>query len=248
MVSSDYSMGNLTEEPVSNSTFLNKFYTDDLYTFSISETSSINLNLHHISVGDDADLTLYQDSNGNGVFDKNDELLASSQSGSNLDESINYLANPGDYIAVVKRYAPGSQGHLDYELDLSATPTLPLPDQAPNLLSREVNLGNLSDEITRSGWVGNTNTSDTYEFSLGDGGVNISLSGLSSDADADMRLIEDYNGNNIIDLDEVLASSINGGSESELISGIESSGDYFLQVYQYSGDTNYQLTFDHYLV
>ncbi len=246
MVSSDYSMGNLTEEPVSNSTFLNKFYTDDLYTFSISETSSINLNLHHISVGDDADLSLYQDSNGNGLFDENDELLASSDLGGDADESINYLADPGDYIAVVKRYDLGSQGHLDYELDLSATSTLPLPDQAPNLLSREVNLGILSGETTSLDWVGNTDTSDTYAFSLGEGGVNISLSELSSDAD--MRLIEDYNGNNIIDLDEVLASSINGGSESESISGIEDPGDYFLQVYQYSGDTNYQLTFDHYLV
>ncbi len=243
MVSSDYSMGYLTEEPVSNSTFLDELYTDDLYTFSISETSSINLNLHNISVGDDADLTLYQDSNDNGVFDENDELLASSELGGNADESINYLADPGDYIAVVKRYDLGSQGHLDYELDLSATQ----PGQAPNLLSEEVNLDILSGETTRLDWVGNTDTSDIYAFSLGQGGVNISLSGLSSDADADMRLIEDYNGNNIIDIDdEVLASSTNFGSESELISVFQDPGDYFLQVYQYSGDTDYQLTFEHY--
>ena len=68
---------------------------------------------------------------------------------------------------------------------------------------------------------------------------------MSSDADADMRVIEDYNGNNIIDLNEIIDSSINGGSESELISGIEGPGDYFLQVYQHSGNTDYQLTFDY---
>jgi hypothetical protein len=75
-------------------------------------------------------------------------------------------------------------------------------------------------------------------------GVNLSISGLSSDAD--IRLIQDTNNNRIVDAGEVIRTSSNGGSSIDQISAIEQSGNYFVQVYQFSGETNYQLTFDHY--
>jgi hypothetical protein len=89
MATGNYSVGDLTNIPYSNSTYLNDYWTDDVYTFSIDETSSINLNLHNITAGDDADLYLYEDTNGNGIFDTGiDQQAESSTLGSNSDDSV----------------------------------------------------------------------------------------------------------------------------------------------------------------
>lgn len=239
---SNYDLGALTSSSSSiNSYSVTSSAPTDVFEFSISSTSKINLSLHDITTGDDADLRLYQDSNFNGLFDSSDLLVASSRRGSNLDDSINYQASGGTYFAQVERYAPGSSGSVFYDLDLSAT-SLYSPS---NLLPNEVQVGDLASDRTYSGRVNNTDTSNVYSFSLGFyEGVNISLTGLS--ADADIRLIQDTNGNDIVDTGEVVGSSSRGGTLSDLISGTDLSGNYLLQVYQYSGNTNYQVTFDHY--
>ena len=240
--------------PYSNSNYLNEDVTERVYSFIVNDRSSINLNLHDITSGDDADLYLYRD-DGDGVFEVNqDQELKRSRRSYNYDDSINYLAESGTYFARVERYA-SSQGRLDYELDLSATPDTPYPAddpaQVPNLLPREVDVGRLfssgSGPQTFSESVGDTDTVDTYTFSLpvlGSGAihlVDIRLDNLNSDAD--MRLIEDYNSNGIVDQGEVFDFSVNSGTAPESMTVGLTGGDYFLQVYQYSGDTSYQLTF-----
>jgi hypothetical protein len=257
MVTSNYSIGNLTSTPSSQSTYLSDCYTDDVYSFNISNTSSINLNLHNISAGDNADLFLYADSNGNGMFDEYDQQLQYSNLGGNSDDSINYLASAGTYFAQVVRDAPVSEGSLDYQLDLSATPDSPYPadTEPPNLLPTEVmvgdnSFGTLFEDKTFYGSVGDTNTADTYffhllrpsGFSFGSDTASITLSGLSSDAD--IRLIQDINENRIVDPGEVIASSTNGSTTDEFIANI-GAGNYYLQIYQYSGNTNYTLNFDY---
>lgn len=258
MVTSNYSIGNLTSTPSSNSTFLSDYYTDDVYSFSISDTSSINLNLHNISFGDDANLYLYADSNNNGELDECDQQIASSSRGDNSDDSINYLASAGNYLAQVVRNAPDSEGSLDYVLDLSATPDFPYPPagtEPPNLLPMEVRVGDdsfstLLEDKTFYGSVGDSNTADTYffylarpsGFHLGSDTASITLSGLSSDAD--IRLINDADEDRIVDAGEVVASSTNGDTANEFIANI-GAGNYFLQVYQYTGSTNYTLNFDY---
>lgn len=247
MATYNYSVGNLSSTPYSNSTFLNDYLTDHVYTFNISQTSSINMNLHNISAGDDADLYLYADTNNNGSLDLDgsDLQLQSSRLGSNSDDSINYLASEGTYFARVEYYAPGSVDSLNYELDLSATQQYPLPaDTAPpNLLPLEVDGGVLShgDVFTYNDFVGDTDTSDIYRFSLNSySNVNISLTGLSSDAD--IRLIQDFNNNDIVDSGEVQLSSTGGSTSEENISfNLHGGNAFYVQVYQYSGDTSYQL-------
>lgn len=238
----DYDLGSLGSTPTQRSTFLqDNVYENDVYEFDISGTRNINLSLNNISNGDDADLELYRDSNGNGVLDSSDEYVTGSYRGGNSDDSINYRASSGTYFARVDYYDWGSEGRLDYDLDLSATSTR----TASNTVAVESDLGNLSGDTSRSGWVGNSDTTDTYEFDLGlYEGVDISLSGLSSDAD--IRLIQDRNNNGVVDNGEVIRTSTLGGSANELISGIDNSGTYQLQVYQYSGNTSYQVNFDQY--
>jgi hypothetical protein len=238
----NYNLGVLNSTPVQRNDFLQSgTFENDSYRFDIFGTANINLSLNNISAGDDADLHLYRDSNGNGLLDTTDQLVWSSTNSSNGDDSINYRATSGTYFARVNLYNGGSDGRLTYDLDLSATAT----GQASNLLPIERQFGNLYGDVTFFNRVDNTDTTDTFAFSLGlYEGVNLRLSGLSSDAD--IRLIKDSNNNRIVDAGEVLRTSTLGGTSVDQISSINDSGNYFVQVYQYIGETNYQLTFDHY--
>lgn len=88
--------------------------------------------------------------------------------------------------------------------------------------------------------MGSTDTADFYRFTLSsDRTVGTFLSGLS--ADADVQLIQDLNNNGIVDVGEVLGRSIRAGAASEAIFTNLTAGTYFVQVYPYSGNTNYTL-------
>ncbi|MDZ8035743.1 pre-peptidase C-terminal domain-containing protein [Nostoc sp. DedSLP04] len=235
-------IGVLPATPVTRNDFnLNVLDSTDVFEFRIDTTQNINLSLTNISAGDDADLRLYQD-NGNGFFDTGDQLVDSSRRGSNQDDFLNRRADAGTYFAEVSRFSTSS-GDVSYNLALSAT-TPNSTSGFSNLLPREFALGDLSGDVTRFGTISNTNTTDTYEFSLGlFEGVDITLSGLQSDAD--IRLIADYNNNRIVDAGEEVARSTSGGITSEVISNTNLSGNYFLQVNQFSSiQTAYTLTFD----
>lgn len=257
---STFNLGSLSSTPRSynNSTVTTSDPTD-IYRFNITGTRNINLSLNEISFADDADLYLYQDSNGNGRLDRNsDRLVGSSRDSSNNDDAINVRANTGTYFAVVERFAPGSSGSVTYDLDLSATP--PAPTSSPsNLLPQEVRVGDdswssLNQDKTFSGSIGGSNTVDTYffylarpsGFHLGSDTASITLSGLSNDpnVDIDIRLINDANENRIVDEGEVVASSTRGSSTDEFIGNI-GAGNYYLQVYQFSGNSDYTLSFDY---
>ncbi|MBD2449119.1 pre-peptidase C-terminal domain-containing protein [Nostoc sp. FACHB-152] len=242
MVTSTYTVGSLGETPVERSNYLGNYFTQDVYNFSTSGTNSINLSLHNITVGDDADLKLYQDVNSDGSLDSSDTLILSSSRGSNLDDAINYVGSAGSYLAVVDKYLVSDNDGLNYELDLSATPQFPYYTSAPNLLPKEIELGTISTS-NQTGSLGDNNTVDTYFFSVSSIDsleLNASLTGLTGDAD--IRLIQDNNGNQIVDSDEILAYSRLGSSSSESLNYGVNSGDYFVQVYQYSGSTDYNLS------
>jgi hypothetical protein len=90
--------------------------------------------------------------------------------------------------------------------------------------------------------VGSSDTSDLYSFSLASTqDVNQALTGLSSDAD--VRLYQDANNNGVIDSgDPLIGSSTYGSNHDEAINaGSQAAGNYLVQVYQYSGDTKYDL-------
>ena len=240
-LSTNYDVGTLSSTPTSRNNFhLSATDPTDVFEFDLTGTRTINLSLTGITAGDDADLRLYRD-NGNGVFDAGDTLVQSSLNGGNNDDIINYRGTAGTYFAEVSRFAPGSTGSVNYDLNMSAT-----FGRASNLLAGEVVVGDITAFTPNQfGSVSSSDTTDTYAFSLGlFEGVNIELRGLTSDAD--LRLIRDANGNGVVDAGDVITSSTGAGSSNEQINNINLSGDYFVQVYQYSGSTNYTLDFDHF--
>jgi hypothetical protein len=97
------------------------------------------------------------------------------------------------------------------------------------IFSRSQSIGGLNDR------------SDVYLFGLGASGVySASLSGLS--ADADVRIIQDRNGNGQIDTGEILAWNWERGTKAESLEVFLNAGGYFLEVRSYDDQlTNYQL-------
>ncbi|UBF25607.1 pre-peptidase C-terminal domain-containing protein [Kovacikia minuta CCNUW1] len=213
---------------VSTSGFVGASDLQDIYRFQLNATSHLDLNLTGLSA--DADLYLIQDINNNGAIDANDVISSSTAIG-NSSESISIAGlSAGSYFVGVVRYS----GFTNYNLTLTA-------DAAGDTLYTARDIGSLSGTRDFSDFVSNADYNDYYQFSLNNtSNFSANLSGLS--ADADLYLIRDFNGNGNIDAGEILAASAVSGSVSESITynGL-ASGNYTVLVYQYSGNTNYNL-------
>jgi len=241
----NYNLGSIDSQPAEQATFLiDDQYENDVYEFTTGTTSNINISLNNISEGDDADLRLYSDSNQNGILDSSDLEINSSLNFSNDDESINYQASAGTYFARVNYFDGGDDGRIDYEIDLASDITGQVGVGSSTIATnRDFGISLFGEAAAvETGSISNSNTSDTYGVSVVNGEtIDITLDGLSSDAD--LRVIQDHNQNNIVDTGEVYASSLAGGTSSETIS-LSEEGDYFVEVFQFSGSTDYTLQFD----
>jgi hypothetical protein len=92
-------------------------------------------------------------------------------------------------------------------LSASSLPSLSQSD-AGNSLATATNLGTLKGTQVISGWVDSLDISDIYRFSLTSSrSINLTLSGMSSDAD--IRLIRDVNNNGVIDSGDVRLCCMN---------------------------------------
>lgn len=233
----DIDLGTLNVIPVGDLNNLQGVGSTWGATFSLASTSNLNvfLDVDPQSEGADANLRVYQDTNNNGEFDSSiDRLIGSSTLSGDSDDSINLESvAAGNYIVEAYLYS-GDNTNISLSLS-TADPS--------NVLPNEVEVGTLNGIQTFSGFVGSTDTADVYHFSLGTA-IDFSLSLTNLSADADVRLIQDTNSNGTVDVDlgEVIASSTFGSTTSDEISASLAPGEnYFVQVYQYSGDTNYTL-------
>ena len=215
--------------------------------FDISSSRYVHITLAHLNAGNDGNLKLYLD-NGNSIFDNGDTLVSSPTFGKGNDESIDYKAQAGTYFVEVSRNKyTNNNDPLLYSLKMSATL---INNRVSNLVVGEFVVGDItSNTPIKAGYlgIGDEDTTDTYAFSLETyEGVNISLSGL--DSDANLRLIRDTNNNGIVDSGEVVDGSYTFGASDEQINNITLSGPYFLQVFQglYGWPTPYTLEFDHF--
>ncbi|MGB3240850.1 MAG: vanadium-dependent haloperoxidase [Geitlerinemataceae cyanobacterium] len=91
----------------------------DVYSFQLNTTSNFILGLENISANIDVDLI--GDFNNNGIFDADDELIASSVNTGTAAEEFDILLNAGLYFVNVKQI----DGDTSYDLSLSATATEP---------------------------------------------------------------------------------------------------------------------------
>jgi subtilisin family serine protease len=102
-------------------------------------------------------------------------------------------------------------------------------------------VGVQNGNINLTEFVGTVDTDDFYRFELGTkSNFSLLLDGLS--ADADVELIQDKNLNGAFDLGEFVNFSFNSGTLPDTIYIPNlAPGTYYVQVYSYSGSTNYNL-------
>jgi len=149
------------------------------------------------------------------------------------------------HIGVLPSFGSSSEltGSLERGSKLFRSSSIAVPTVSPdpgNTLETAYNIGILSDTHTFTDVVSSSDTNDFYRFSLDStSNLNLSLTDLSSDAD--VRLIQDVNGNGIVDDGDEIVHSAWSGSNDESINHSLTTGTYFAQVYQYSGDTSYTL-------
>lgn len=229
-----FNLGNPAAATVVYSNSVSAFDTIDTFKFTLGDNRNLNLSLTGLS--NNADIKL---------LDSAGLEIASSNNIGTLDDFINLGGRPaGTYFAQVTSVNGVS---TNYTLGVSTNDRTNASsnNRASNLLPIENEVGNLNGSVSFSGInLGNNDTSDVIHFSVL--GVNktlqVLLDGLS--ADADIRIIQDKNSNRVFDsADNLVASGINGGALPEQFNvTLPNSGDYFAQIYQFSGETNYNLT------
>lgn len=113
------------------------------------------------------------------------------------------------------------------------------PEDSP--LSQATNLGTLGT-VTISDFVGDLEPENIYRFDLDiDSDLDILVSGLN--ADADLALFTDIDNDQKLDVNEIIMTSQEPYNFSESLSlNALLSGTYYVVVYQYEGDTSYDLT------
>ena len=110
-----------------------------------------------------------------------------------------------------------------------------------NQLSQARDLGVLSSTQTIADSVSNARPDNIYRFTLpATNDFKLTVSGFS--ADVDVAVIKDINGDNSIDVTDIIASSQESGLSPESIDLKNlAAGTYFVRVYQNQGNTNFTL-------
>jgi Bacterial pre-peptidase C-terminal domain len=193
----------------------------NVYDFTLTTTTTLSATLS--GIGGDADIYLYQA--GSAI------PLRASLSSSNQESFTIAGLNPGAYYVEVVQFGSSS---TSYNLTLTA-------DAAGNSLATARNLGALNTSSLRD-FVGSDDLQDLYRFQLTGDSNNLTVTLSNLTADADLYLIRDANDNGTIDFGETLASSFRGGSADDSINLQNlAAGTYYLQVVQFTGNTNYLL-------
>lgn len=194
----------------------------DIYNFTLGEESTFSLTLDELS--------------GNAnvmVLDENGDRVFSSFNSGRQAENITGNLAAGNYSAEI---FPVGNAKAKYFLSMDAQPI-----QGPGLgetpeTAFDLNIGTAVTE--RVGDVkddGSRNTQDYHKIILSERSeLNLNLDNLQKNAD--LKLVDS-------DGSTVIASSTNGGKDSEVISQVLDAGEYYALVdIQSSGATKYKLT------
>jgi hypothetical protein len=190
-------------------------------------------------------LSLFRDSNANGVLDNGDFPAVQISDGSSdindANEFINRNLSQGTYFARALGF--------DFEpISYNFTISRATSGGANPLAGKEIPLGTIAQDLRRAGSVSDADTADNFAFTLdGSSSLNINVKELGNKkGNANIRVVQDLNGNGSVDGNEVLVkgtSTLKGNLDT--ITGLKEAGDYILQVCQSKGSTRFEVNFDH---
>lgn len=209
----------ITPSPQTLNDWVGSKDTNDYYRFSLSSHSSFYLGLNNLTANADVQL-----------LSSNGTVIASSTNSDTTAESISTNLDAGTYYI---RVFPYSNANTYYNLTV-ATPA----DYAGNAPSNARSIPVSSSTNTYTDFIGTADLSDYYGFTLSNtSNLQLSLNGLSADADVQLLRLN-TNGTTT-----QVAGSASSGTMAEAINiNNLAAGNYLAYVYQYSGDTFYNLS------
>ncbi len=217
----------------------------DTYAF---ETGSITTNVamssrsteDSPSARTDIALVVFQDNDQNGILNIGDTVVPGGNAGGGgIFQSLNVNLSKGHYITRLT-----SVFDTDYQFRIARGTT----GGANPLAAPEIQLGTIAQDLQRRNRVDDTDTADNFAFTLGaNDSLDIKVKELGNKAgDANIRVVQDLNGNGVVDNNEVVAKGISAqNSNLDSISGLKGAGDYILQVCQMKGGTQFEVNFEH---
>lgn len=213
---------NLTSTPQTFQDWVGTQDTNDYYRFSVGSLSGFNLTLNGMSANADVHLL-------NSVGTVIARGTVSGNTGT--AETISSALDAGTYYI---RVFPVGTANTNYNLSASITPL----DYAGNTTATARNIIINSNPSTYTDWVGSIDQNDYYSFNISNtSDFQLVLNGLT--ADADVQLLRLNNNGTTTQV----GSSAASGTNAEVINiNNLAAGTYMAWVYQYSGDTFYNLS------
>lgn len=207
----------------------------DIYQFSTTGAGPFAFegSLSVITSESNFELEFIRDLNDNGEINSN-EIVVADRPGS-ASESIEFsYPTPGDHFVRVRRTA----GEGPYVLRFLNRNT----DLAGNSLRVAKDIGLLVGAAQFADTVNSTDVSDFFKFTLDrQAEFRARLAGMPAGTDANLSLIRDVDGDNIIDIGDTLASSTAAGNAIESILRNLTAGTYFIRVNRVAGTPSYNL-------
>lgn len=231
--------------------FADSVNTEDRFDFyRITLDRSSRFNAAAIVTGDSVNLDIIRDFNNNDVIDSDETLFTDFIVPTiSSDGAIDADLPAGTYFVQVDARA-GVRRSSGYNLTLANTPVGTLTVDPGNLMSQALDLGILNGNRTFSDFVGTPrlDPTDYYRFSL-DRPTDVSLTLAGTRAQTVVRLIQDLNGNDVVENNEVIARTNSGTlastqSQPASINQTLQPGTYFVDLDVLNGgSSNYTLNF-----
>jgi uncharacterized protein (DUF2141 family) len=190
--------------------------------------------------GADVDITLFQDTNGDRILDTDKDARIAFGSGRESNESISRRLSQGTYFIQASSL---TSSFIPYSLNFSRSNS-----GANSLVTPEIPLGTISQDLRKGGHINDNNTADNFAFTLdGSSSLDINVRELGNKkGDVNIRVVQDRNGNGIVNRGDVVVQGVSTDNVNiDTISGFKGAGDYILQVCQTNGNTRFGVNFDH---
>jgi RTX calcium-binding nonapeptide repeat (4 copies) len=233
-LSTALNVGSVTESKILKD-FVGETDSLDYYRFTLDQNGSFGWQIKDLDAT--ARVKLIKDfDKDNGIDDGEvlDDKFASA------DEVLNRPLEAGEYFIEVGRSSTSTNINYTLQLDFAAIPATTSSNPG-NDLGTALNLGILSDTKSLTDFVGYTDRSDYYKFTLD---KNLKLNWqIGSLVDTVLvELIRDIDGDGGVDSNEILDNEFANSDES--LENDLAAGDYFFRVSpsSSSGNTNYKLT------
>lgn len=164
-----------------------------------------------------------------------DTLATTTVTGSTPGSLSFLINNPGTYYFRARRIS----GEGAYTVALINTTT----DRAGNTLASARNLIDLFGKATLPDFVGTADPIDLYKFTLTQSTVvTASIPASPTGTAAGLSILQDINGNGLIDKRESVGDANNTGSTARTVTRTLAAGTYYVEVFQITGAVSYDLS------